>query len=241
MTNLKYLVIFLFCFNIYSVDHDSMLQTAWDDFKSPVTTDAKYITMAGLSSSLLVIASKDLETYKKRESFDKARPFRDYGRIGEIIGWGFLNASYASYQYFSSLKHNNPYQRELANHMTKATLYPLFWTTLGKTIIHEKRPGYPDDDQSFPSGHSAASFAFASVIAARHGWYYGGASYLLAIFIAMSRINDDFHYLHDTLVGATIGAAYGWGTFYNYDEKKNTFWIPSPVNDGAKLEFVYLF
>lgn len=227
-------LVILFCMQTFSQD-----LKLWDDFTSPVTTDAGYITIAGLSATALVVASKDLETYRKRESFDEARPFRDYGAVGEMLGWGFLNVGYISYQYYNSYSNHTSY--EAGNHMLKASGFALAWTMLGKTFVHEKRPGYPDDDQSFPSGHSAQNFAFASVVAARHGWYYGGPAYLLAFFIAMSRINDDFHYLHDTLMGATIGAAYGWGIYYNYQSQKNAYILPSILEDGAKFDLVWNF
>ncbi|EQC46092.1 phosphatase PAP2 family protein [Bacteriovorax sp. Seq25_V] len=233
----------LLCYILLSFNSlaDNSSWGLWDDFTSPLTTDAKYITLGGLAASALVVASKDLDTYRKSESFDEARPFGKYGIIGEAIGWGFLNAGYATYFYLDGKFRGNETSYELSSHMAKASLFSLGWVMIGKTFIKEKRPGYPDDDSSFPSGHSAASFAFASVVAARHGWGYGSGAYALAFFIAMSRINDDFHYLHDTLVGATIGAAYGWGTFYNYENKKSYVIIPSPVYDGAKLDIVWNF
>ncbi|MFN8369553.1 MAG: phosphatase PAP2 family protein [Bacteriovoracaceae bacterium] len=89
-----------------------------------------------------------------------------------------------------------------------------------KSVVNEKRPGYPEKHDSFPSGHSTASFAFASYVAGEHGWWWGSAAYALAGFIAISRINDDFHYLHDTLAGATIGASYGWGIYFLNEEKE---------------------
>ncbi len=234
---MKALMTMILIFSSLSIMAASSSWGLWDDFTSPLTTDAKYITLGGLSATALVIASKDLESYRKSESFDEAKPFGKYGVVGEAIGWGFLNAGYSAYFYFDGKAD----AIENSQHMAKATLFSLGWVMLTKTLVKEKRPGYPDDDSSFPSGHSAASFAFASVVTARHGWGYGSGAYALAFFIAMSRINDDFHYLHDTLVGATIGAAYGWGTFYHYENKKPYIVIPSPINDGAKLDIVWNF
>jgi hypothetical protein len=67
--------------------------------------------------------------------------------------------------------------------------------------------------RSFPSGHSAASFAFASVIAHRYPhnrWIKWGA-YGFASAVALSRYPAKKHFLSDILVGSTLG--YVTGTY----------------------------
>lgn len=53
------------------------------------------------------------------------------------------------------------------------------------------------------------AFSFASVIGASHDLPYGILANLYAAGVAVSRINDNRHYLHDVTAGATIGASYG--------------------------------
>jgi membrane-associated phospholipid phosphatase len=61
---------------------------------------------------------------------------------------------------------------------------------------------------SFPSGHAASAFAFATVVghelppAALPLW-------LLATAVAYSRVHTGVHYAGDVVVGALIGAACG--------------------------------
>ena len=65
--------------------------------------------------------------------------------------------------------------------------------------------------RSFPSGHAATSFAFASVIAHRyphHAWVKWGA-YGLATGVSLARIGGKKHFASDVLVGATIGYVSG--------------------------------
>jgi membrane-associated phospholipid phosphatase len=66
---------------------------------------------------------------------------------------------------------------------------------------------------SFPSGHSAISFAFASVVAHRypHNRLAKYGAYALAGAVAMSRYPAKRHYLSDILVGSTLG--YVTGTY----------------------------
>ena len=65
--------------------------------------------------------------------------------------------------------------------------------------------------RSFPSGHSATSFAFAAVIAHRYPnkrWVKWSA-YALATGVALSRYPAKKHYPSDILMGATIGYVSG--------------------------------
>ena len=67
--------------------------------------------------------------------------------------------------------------------------------------------------RSFPSGHSATSFAFAAVIAHRYPqnkWVKWGA-YALATGVSLSRYPAKKHFPSDILVGATLG--YVTGTY----------------------------
>ena len=67
--------------------------------------------------------------------------------------------------------------------------------------------------RSFPSGHAATSFAFASAIAHRYPhnrWVKWGA-YAFASGVALSRYPAKRHYLSDILAGATLG--YITGTY----------------------------
>jgi membrane-associated phospholipid phosphatase len=65
--------------------------------------------------------------------------------------------------------------------------------------------------RSFPSGHSATSFAFASTVAHRYPhnrWIKWGA-YALASGVSLSRYPAKKHFPSDILVGATLGYVTG--------------------------------
>lgn len=65
--------------------------------------------------------------------------------------------------------------------------------------------------RSFPSGHSATSFAFAAVIAHRypHKRWLKWSAYALATGVSLSRYPAKKHYPSDILMGATIGFVTG--------------------------------
>jgi membrane-associated phospholipid phosphatase len=67
--------------------------------------------------------------------------------------------------------------------------------------------------KSFPSGHAATSFAFASVIAHRYPhrlWLKWGA-YGLATGVSLARVGGKKHFASDILIGGTLG--YVTGTY----------------------------
>ena len=61
---------------------------------------------------------------------------------------------------------------------------------------------------SFPSGHSASAFAFATAVGARMPWLALPLR-ALATTVAYSRVHTGVHYPADTLAGAVIGTVAG--------------------------------
>jgi membrane-associated phospholipid phosphatase len=67
--------------------------------------------------------------------------------------------------------------------------------------------------RSFPSGHAAASFAFASVVAHRypHNFWIKWGAYGLATGVSFARAGGKKHFASDILIGGTLG--YVTGTY----------------------------
>jgi membrane-associated phospholipid phosphatase len=72
-----------------------------------------------------------------------------------------------------------------------------------KFTIDAERPN--GGDQSFPSTHASVSFASAEFMRKRYGWEYGVPAYVLATFVAYSRVESEQHYTRDVIIGAAIG------------------------------------
>jgi membrane-associated phospholipid phosphatase len=112
--------------------------------------------------------------------------------------------------------------------------------TLGlKQAVKRPRPlaldGSEQSGYSFPSGHSSATFAAATVLQQHLGYKAGIPTYLVASYVAMSRLHDNKHYASDVLMGAGIGVAVGrtvtWHGRHFYG------WTPDivPVNGGLMV------
>lgn len=77
-----------------------------------------------------------------------------------------------------------------------------------KLATQRERPD-GSNDQSFPSGHSGASFAAATVLDREYGGAVGWIAYSAAAFVAASRVVGNHHYFSDVVSGAVIGRFYG--------------------------------
>lgn len=77
-----------------------------------------------------------------------------------------------------------------------------------KQIFPERRPD-GSDNNSFPSGHTAVSFAAAASIFRREGASIGIPAFAAASFVGVARVEADKHHWYDCVVGAGIGTAAG--------------------------------
>ena len=78
-----------------------------------------------------------------------------------------------------------------------------------KYIVRRDRPDNTTAD-SFPSGHTAQTFASAAVLARYFGARGAVPAFGVASYIALSRLNQHRHFLSDVTFGAGIGMAVGW-------------------------------
>jgi hypothetical protein len=80
--------------------------------------------------------------------------------------------------------------------------------------------------QSFPSGHAAITFATATVIERHLGWKKAVLAYVLASYVASSRLHDNVHYLSDVVFGAAVGSIAGRTVVHHAAD----YWVFAPVS-----------
>lgn len=78
-------------------------------------------------------------------------------------------------------------------------------TMILKYTVKERRPD-GSDMHSFPSGHTAVSFATAAFLQRRYGWAVGGPAYALSAYVGWGRVFSKKHHWWDVLAGGAIGA-----------------------------------
>jgi len=87
--------------------------------------------------------------------------------------------------------------------------------------------------QSFPSGHAAVTFAGATVLERHLGWKKAALAYLIASYVASSRLHDNRHYLSDVVFGAAVGTIAG-RTVTEHGRETWTI-VPEAVPGGAGI------
>jgi len=84
---------------------------------------------------------------------------------------------------------------------------------------------------SYPSGHTTAAFALATVLdfdlREQFGYWHSPIVYGMAAAVAESRVYDHKHYLSDVILGAGIGWSVGWW-ISTKERNKTTAFILSP-------------
>ena len=89
-----------------------------------------------------------------------------------------------------------------AQAITEALVEPI------KLATRRARPD-GSNDLSFPSGHAAITFAGATVLERHLGWKKAALAYVIAAYVASSRLHDNRHYLSDVIFGAAVGTIAG--------------------------------
>ena len=100
--------------------------------------------------------------------------------------------------------------------------------------VRRERPD-KSNKLSFPSGHTANSFAIARLMHRRHGKRVGIPLYILGSFVAAGRIEDDLHFLSYIVMGAVLGTIVGNSVTWGESDKLSIY--PTPRGAMLALRF----
>jgi len=105
-----------------------------------------------------------------------------------------------------------------------------------KLATHRERPD-GSNHMSFPSGHASVTFAAATVIERHLGWKKAALAYVIAAYVASSRIHDNRHYLSDVIFGAATGTIAGRTVTEHGRETWTNTWrvVPTIVPGGTAI------
>ena len=82
-----------------------------------------------------------------------------------------------------------------------------------KQVVRRKRPVPPSGKLhsgfSMPSGHATITFTAATILQQHLGYKAGIPTYLIASYVAMSRLHDNVHWASDVVMGAATGVMIG--------------------------------
>jgi membrane-associated phospholipid phosphatase len=87
---------------------------------------------------------------------------------------------------------------------------------------------------AFPSGHASAAFATASILERHIGYRGAWPTFVVASYVAMSRLHDNRHFLSDVVFGSALGIASGW-TVVGRHGRSNYSMMPVPTRGGVMV------
>lgn len=234
----------LILFMIISSFAETTWQTFKNDFTSPFYDKSSQKTLvSGSVLTLFFLATKKDSIDPFQEHMSESKPLSDdLSHFGDQMGQAIPNliyvSLYGSHYAFTEDQHSK--RRSL--NMFKASIHSGLMVNILKHSIREERPNKLNK-LSFPSGHASTAFAFASVVGMEHSLWAAIPAYTLAGIVALSRVNDNYHYLHDVTFGATIGISYGLA-IYNRSQMNITShqtWMLLPEYQGAHLVFTKFY
>jgi membrane-associated phospholipid phosphatase len=87
---------------------------------------------------------------------------------------------------------------------------------------------------AFPSGHASAAFATASVLERHLGYRGAWPTFVIASYVAASRLKDNRHFLSDVVFGSALGIASGWTVVGRHGRSEYAM-VPVPTRGGVML------
>jgi PAP2 superfamily protein len=130
--------------------------------------------------------------------------------VGEYLGEAGIHFGVPAAAYFISRATGHEGAAEMSVAIVRTQVVNAI-ITRGLKLLPRPRP-YQESATptkgSFPSGHTSAAFATATVVQRKWGWRAGVPAYVVAAFVGATRLQH-VHYLSDVTFGAALGVASG--------------------------------
>ncbi len=132
----------------------------------------------------------------------------DFFLPGKYIGSLPVLLGAATATYIVGRSRDQPKVSHVGMDLIEALAISEMMTQTLKYATNRERPD-GSDRRSFPSGHSADTFAFATALERHMGWRYAVPAYIFSSYVAISRLPADRHWLSDAVFGSAVGIIAG--------------------------------
>jgi membrane-associated phospholipid phosphatase len=173
------------------------------DFRRLRSRDSAIILGLG---GLTAMAGHPYDT-RLSQSLSGSADLRGSFSAGQTIGAATTQLAAAFATYSIGRMSGNPKVAMIGADLVRAQFVSQTLTQVIKVGASRTRPD--GTSLSFPSGHTASTFATAAVLQRHLGWKAGIPAYGVAAYVAASRIQMKRHYLSDVAFGAAIGMIAG--------------------------------
>lgn len=210
----------------------ALLHNLGDDIKHIPRRNSVYWLAAGTVASLAVHPADDY----LNNHLSTSEGAKDFFVIGKYVGSFPVLLGTAATTYVVGRHRSSQRGQHLGMDLIEATLLADGMTEIIKQIVRRERPIQDDGTRAagfaFPSGHSAGTFAAATVLQQHLGWRWAVPTYTIASYVAMSRLVDDRHWASDVVAGATLGIIVGRSVTWH---GRNFYASPMLVPKGAGM------
>jgi membrane-associated phospholipid phosphatase len=194
-----------------SIPSDSILDQAFSQVFKDTLTDFKRLPSRETATWLGIGAAAAMfgrtQDAPLTRTMSASRGLRDALGSGQIIGASPVQLGGAFVTYSLGRMTNSPRAASLGRDLIRAQIVSGAMTYGVKFAAGRTRPD--GTSRSFPSGHSADTFATATVLQRHLGWKVGVPAYAVASYVAASRVQMKRHYLSDVAFGAAVGIIAG--------------------------------
>lgn len=132
----------------------------------------------------------------------------DFFLPGKYIGSLPVLLGAATTTYIVGRAKDQPKVSHLGMDLIEALAVSELLTQTLKFSTNRERPD-GSDHRSFPSGHAADTFAFATALERHLGWKGAVPAYIFSSYVAISRVPADRHWLSDAVFGSAVGIIAG--------------------------------
>ena len=177
-------------------------QTFRDVRHLPAAGNLEWLALGGVAA--LATHTADTETSR---ILSESRTLDTPLEAGAIVGGTPFELGVAFAAYGLGRAYGNRRVANVGADLVRTQLIAEGLTIAVKEATRRARP--EGSGFSFPSGHTTAAFASATVLRQHFGWKIGLPAYAVAAYVGASRIHDRRHYLSDVAFGAALGTVAG--------------------------------
>ena len=161
------------------------------------TANLKPLMIGGGGAAIAIPFDDDLSD-ELRGRFD------ELGTAGQVIGQPISIAAVTGALVAVAPLTSNRRFRAFAYSLAQAQILDSGLKYALKASVSRTRPN-GENNNSFPSGHTSGTFAFATVASQYYGRKIGIPAYTVAALVAAARVESGKHFLSDVIFGATLG------------------------------------
>jgi membrane-associated phospholipid phosphatase len=185
----------------------ALAHNLFDDIKHIPRRNSAYWLAGGVGLALAVHpADDDINAHLVNRS---TNPFG----AGHIIGMTPVVLGAGAATYLIGRVTDSPRVAHIGMDEIEATILAETIVQGAKRVIRRDRPVLADGARQkgfgMPSGHATVTFAAATVLQQHLGYKWAIPTYLVASYVAMSRLHDNRHFASDVVMGAATGIIIG--------------------------------